>query len=363
MPRLVSRPGDKSLPLSGKVFTGTPALSTPRRFSYETDEAAGIHLICGEERLPYYRPRICEIFAGLDPAKLTVRSQQWFIDNRIEVVFGRAVNINANQRQVKLADGSSLDYDALVIATGAKGNVPDARGNDAENVLPLRFLDDIERISRIQGPTVIVGDGLLGLEAAWQLSRAGREVTVIGRGDRLLSRQLDKEGSVFFLSLVERAGVRVGILGLTEDTALDQAPDAESYEVLAYDATLAAYIDDVASQSDLVVLLSHVGLQDDKLLAETYDAIDVVIGGRNARRLLAPESVNGTPIVQLGARGEDLGRLEIALDGDNRPIASRWQVIALGPEFADDPEVASLVHRYRVAAQSPTSSTEAEAAD
>jgi len=163
--------------------------------------------------------------------------------------------------------------------------------------------------------------------------------------------------------IIQRAGVRVGILGLTEDTALDQAPDAESYEVLAYDATLVAYIDDVAGQSDLVVLLSHVGLQDDKLLAETYDAIDVVIGGRNARRLLAPESVNGTPIVQLGARGEDLGRLEIALDGDNRPIASRWQVIALGPEFADDPEVASLVHRYRVAAQSPTSSTEAEAAD
>lgn len=190
----------------------------------ETDAAASIHLICGEERLPYYRPRICEIFAGLDPAKLTVRSRQWFIDNRIEVLFGRAANINANQRQVKLADGSSLDYDALVIATGAKGNVPDARGNDAENVLPLRFLDDIERISRIQGPTVIVGDGLLGLEAAWQLSRAGREVTVIGRGDRLLSRQLDKEGSVFFLSLVERAGVRValngGLLAIEDGRAL-----------------------------------------------------------------------------------------------------------------------------------------------
>lgn len=179
----------------------------------ETDAAARIHLVCGEERLPYYRPRICEIFAGLDPAKLTVRSHQWFIDNRIEVVFGRVTSVSGAQKQVKFADGSYLGYDALVIATGAKGNVPDARGNDAENVLPLRFLADIERIRKIEGPTVIVGDGLLGLEAAWQLSRAGREVAVIGRGDRLLSRQLDKEGSVFFLGIVEQAGVRVALNG------------------------------------------------------------------------------------------------------------------------------------------------------
>ena len=154
--------------------------------------------------------------------------------------------------------------------------------------------------------------------------------------------------------VIQRGGVRVGILGLTEDTALDQAPDAESYDVLSYDDTVAAYIEDVASQSDLIVLLSHVGLQDDKLLAERHDAIDVIVGGRNARRMVVPEIVNGAVIVQIGARGEDLGKIEIALDEDSRPVANRWQVISLGPEFSDDPAVASLVLRYRIAAQSPT---------
>lgn len=154
--------------------------------------------------------------------------------------------------------------------------------------------------------------------------------------------------------VIQRAGVRVGVLGLTEDTALDQAPDGEDYEILSYDATVSTYIDDVAAQSDVIVLLSHIGLQDDRLLAESFDAIDVIVGGRNARRMAAPEIVNGTTIVQLGARGEDLGKIEIALDSHNRPEAFRWQVIALGPEFTDDPQVAALVHRYRAAALSAT---------
>lgn len=179
----------------------------------EQDPAASIHLCCGEGRLPYYRTRICELFSGGDVAKLTVRNEQWFAENRIDLVLVRATAIQAEQRLVKFADGSQLPYDKLVIATGAKGNLPEARGNDRDNVRALRFLSDIEHIQAIPGPAVIVGDGLLGLEAAWHLSRAGRDVTIVGRGDRLLSRQLDKEGSVFFLNVVENAGLSVALNG------------------------------------------------------------------------------------------------------------------------------------------------------
>ena len=72
-------------------------------------------------------------------------------------------------------------------------------------------MEDIRKISELSGPVVIIGDGLLGLEAAWHLSRAGRSVVIVGRGGRLLSHQLDHEGSVFFLSIVENAGVRVAL--------------------------------------------------------------------------------------------------------------------------------------------------------
>lgn len=179
----------------------------------EADAQARIHLICGEKRLPYYRTRICEIFSGLAAEKLVVRNFQWFTESDIQVVNAVATSVNHDNRMVKFSDGSYLYYDKLVIATGARGNVPEARGNDRENVIALRNLASIEKISQHAGPAVIVGDGLLGLEAAWHLSREGRSVVIIGRGDRLLAKQLDREGSIFFLSIVEKAGIRVALKG------------------------------------------------------------------------------------------------------------------------------------------------------
>jgi len=179
----------------------------------EADPQARIHLICGEKRLPYYRTRICEIFSGLDPEKLLVRNYQWFIDSRIDVVNAFATSINQEGRQLRFSDGSYLYYDKLIIATGAKGNIPEAEGNDRPNVVPLRFMSGIEQVRSYPGPAVIIGDGLLGLEAAWHLSREGRNVVIVGRGSRLLEKQLDKEGSIFFLNIVEKAGVRVALNG------------------------------------------------------------------------------------------------------------------------------------------------------
>lgn len=179
----------------------------------ETDSEARITLVCGEGCLPYYRPRICQVLSGLDQAKLLVRSEEWFTANRIQPLLVRATNVGRDLRQVRLADGSVLPLDRLVIASGGRGQVPEAEGNERENVFCLRTLADIQRLRPYTGPLVIVGDGLLGLEAAWHLSRSGRSVTVIGRNNRLLPRQLDKEGSVFLLELTERAGVRVALNG------------------------------------------------------------------------------------------------------------------------------------------------------
>ena len=203
---------EQKIVIIGGGIAGLSAAQAAR----ETDPEAVIYLSCGEGRLPYYRPRICELFSGGDVSKLAVHNEQWFASNQIETLMLRATAINTEQRQVKFADGSHLNYDKLILATGAKGNLPEARGNDRDNVRALRFLADIEHIQAIPGPAVIVGDGLLGLEAAWHLSREGRDVTIIGRGDRLLARQLDREGSVFFLGVVENAGLHVALNGNLE---------------------------------------------------------------------------------------------------------------------------------------------------
>ncbi len=218
---------EKLLIIGGGV-AGLSAAQAAREANSEIE----IRLVCGEKRPPYYRPRICEIFTGLDAERLLVRNQQWFSEMKIELAYGMVTAIDAASRQAKLADGSYLGYDKLILATGARGNIPDARGKDKDWVIALRYLADIERIAAISGPAVIVGDGLLGLEAAWHLSRSGRSTVIIGRGGRLLSHQLDHEGSVFFLGIVEHAGVRVALNGeLAEvDDGLALLEDGRGFE-------------------------------------------------------------------------------------------------------------------------------------
>jgi len=196
------------------VGGGTAGLSAAQA-AREVDPEARIHLVCGEKILPYYRPRICELFSGLTADKLTVRNYQWFMDNNIEVINARAISVDIEEKKLRFEDGSHLFYDKLVLATGATGNVPELAGGD-ENTLALRFWADIERVQRIPGPVAVVGGGLLGLEAAWHLSKAGRPVTIIERGEWLLKRQLDEEASRFFLGIVENAGARVALRGVVE---------------------------------------------------------------------------------------------------------------------------------------------------
>ncbi|NLO48497.1 MAG: NAD(P)/FAD-dependent oxidoreductase [Clostridiales bacterium] len=182
----------------------------------EITKTADIKLICAENRLPYYRPRICEVFSGLDPDKLVVKNAQWFTDNAIETVFATVTAIDADGKFVLTGGGERIEYDRLIIATGANGNLPKVPGSDAENVLAMRYLKDTDRVRRFPGAVVIIGGGLLGLEAAWHLSREGRPVTVVDRGGHLLSRQLDPEAGAFFKKVAEDAGVRIVLDGNLE---------------------------------------------------------------------------------------------------------------------------------------------------
>jgi len=182
----------------------------------ETAPHARIHLICGEKRLPYYRSRICELFSGQDESKLLLRNTRWFMDADIHVVYAYVTSINPEIRQVRFSDGSFLYYDKLILATGAKGNLPAIPGSDLPNAIPLRSIADIQAVQSYPGPAVIVGDGLLGLEAAWHLCRAGRSVVVVGHGPRLLSRQLDEEAGIALLYIAERAGIRIAQNGEVE---------------------------------------------------------------------------------------------------------------------------------------------------
>ncbi len=226
----------------------------------EQDASARVHLICGEEVLPYYRTRIYELLSATPLEKLYVRNFQWFTDKNIEVINGRVAAVDSEAKQVKMADGSYLTYDKLVIATGGRGRIPEAPGSDGNQVMAFRTVADLERMRQITGPVVLIGGGVLGLEAAWHLSREGRPVVVVERGDWLLQRQLDQEAAAFFLRITENAGVRVALKG---DLAYIDETRVALKDGRAFDAALVIF---AAGTEPIFTLGRAMGLACDKAI-------------------------------------------------------------------------------------------------
>lgn len=173
------------------------------------DANVEITLICGEGQAvyPYYRTRICELLANLTPEKLLVNSIPWYTNNRIQILFTTVSKLDPINTTLQTADGETLIYDSLILALGSSGNILPVTGNNKQGVMAFRTLADIEKAQKTTGPAVIIGGGVLGLEAAWYLSKSGRKVTVVEHNPDLLGRQLDPEGSAFFKSRVEQAGI------------------------------------------------------------------------------------------------------------------------------------------------------------
>lgn len=169
------------------------------------------------ERYPYYfRPRLPYFLAGEIPQEgLYVHSPSWYEKRNIQVrLESKVVRLLPDQKRILLADDTEVSYDRLLLATGGFSFVPPIEGADKKGVFTLRTLDDAlaikEYAARCQ-EAVVIGGGLLGLEAARGLRVLGLSVTTLEFFPRLLPRQLDDEGSAIFQRLVENLGIKVGL--------------------------------------------------------------------------------------------------------------------------------------------------------
>jgi NAD(P)H-nitrite reductase large subunit len=125
-----------------------------------------------------------------------------------------ATAIDRVNRAVSLEDGEQVPYDRVVIATGARPFVPPLDGFGAEGCFVLRTIDDAvqmqQHIRRTRSRTaVIVGGGLLGLEAAYYLAQLDVRVLVLDRGPWPLSRQLDEQAGALLWEMLEDLGIEV----------------------------------------------------------------------------------------------------------------------------------------------------------
>ena len=171
--------------------------------------------VIGMEPAPAYnRVLLSSLLAGeVVPADVMMRPAAWYFDNGITLITGRAaVALEASARTIAFDDGVSVPFDLLVLATGSDPVRLDIPGRDLDGVSVFRTLADVEQLeafSRSGHPAVVIGGGLLGIEAACGLARRGLRVALIHVMDRLMERQLDAEGARLLADAIEAKGVRV----------------------------------------------------------------------------------------------------------------------------------------------------------
>ena len=166
--------------------------------------AGRITLVGEEPYYPYQRPPLSKKFlAGeLAAERLYIKPVSFYDDDQMNVrLETRADRIDRGARQVLTAGGDTIDYDKLVIATGARVREVNVPGRELEGVHYLRGIEDVEKIraSMSKGKRlVIIGAGYIGLEVAAVCRQLGLDVTVVEMADRVMSRVVSSHVSDFF---------------------------------------------------------------------------------------------------------------------------------------------------------------------
>lgn len=144
---------------------------------------------------------------------IVINNRQWYSDNGITLHAGEhkaVVRIDRKRKQVHAEDGTLAGYDRLLIATGSKAVIPTIPGNDLDGVISFRDIVDVNKMlaySRSHHKAVVLGGGLLGLEAANGLVSRGMDVTVIHSNEILLNRQMDRPAAKMLQTELEQRGL------------------------------------------------------------------------------------------------------------------------------------------------------------
>ena len=171
--------------------------------------------VIGEEpRLAYNRVLLSSVLAGETASHdIELKPANWWRDRGVTLKYGcRATEIDVGRRELKIAGDESIEFSRLVLATGSSPlrlNVPGSELPGVHTFRDSRDVDLLLALAARRKPVVVVGGGLLGLEAAYGLAKAGTPVTLLHLMDRLMERQLDAPAADLLKTLVERKGIKV----------------------------------------------------------------------------------------------------------------------------------------------------------
>ncbi|MDO9532931.1 MAG: FAD-dependent oxidoreductase [Deltaproteobacteria bacterium] len=175
-------------------------------------DAEGKIIVFSRESRPfYYVPALPEYLAGEKAAdQITLHPQSWYDQRRIDLHLDtRVTQIDAAQKFVETDQGQRFPFDQLLLATGGKSFIPPMQGADSPGVFSLKTLADADRIKAAAAgakTVVLIGGGLLGLEAGNGLRKLGLKVIVVEFFPRLLPRQMDAAGAAILARQLEDMG-------------------------------------------------------------------------------------------------------------------------------------------------------------
>lgn len=194
---------------------GVAALSAAKAIR-ENDPSGLVVIISGEASLPYARPMLTKVLMRETTAEdLALETAAWYDAPGRDIVLltGRRVSVlDLQAKTITLEDGLVFGYDKLVYALGARCFLPPFDGNDRQNVIAIRTMQDVQRvreIARTAAHAVVIGGGVLGLEAAWALREGGLKVTVLEHGGQLMPRQIDEEAAAHLTRCMAESGVEL----------------------------------------------------------------------------------------------------------------------------------------------------------
>lgn len=195
----------------GAGQAGVQVAETLREHQYD----GRIVLVGDEPHTPYLRPPLSKAYllGESTEAQLAFRPAAYFEQHRIELITGkRAVAIDRSRRMVGLEDDSVIEYDHLVLATGARNRPLPIPGANLPNVFYLRTLDEAAALRASMASArnvVVIGAGFIGLEFAAAAKKLGLNVTVLDVADRPMARALSTTMATVFMREHEKLGVRL----------------------------------------------------------------------------------------------------------------------------------------------------------
>lgn len=240
-----------------------------------------ITIIGEEDSVNYNRIMLSPILAGEKTLQeIVLNSQAWYEEHGITLYKGDpAVQIDRTRKIVHTHSGQQIQYDKLILATGSQPFIVPFPGHDLNNVLGFRTVKDVDRmlaISKTHRSAVVIGGGLLGLEAASGLNRQGMDVTVLHSGKYLLNRQLDQRAASLLSTSLEQDGITCRLNAKTESLIGNASGDVSGVKLKSGEVVAADLVVFATGVKPNIALAKQANLHCDRgiLVSDTLQTFD-----------------------------------------------------------------------------------------